>query len=70
MGIIFDYKSDSCQSFISFILKAGMREMSRAEIINAYEQHKYGVTIQNFIDAGLSIPHKKGTNREESKHIK
>lgn len=33
--------------------------MSRAEIINAYEQHKYGVTIQNFIDAGLSIPHKK-----------
>jgi hypothetical protein len=65
MGIIFDYKSDSCQSFISFILKAGMREMSRAEIINAYEQHKYGVTIQNLIDAGLSIPHKKGTNREE-----
>lgn len=43
-----------------------MREMSRAEIINAYEQHKYGVTIQNFIDAGLSIPHKKGTNREET----
>lgn len=39
--------------------------MSRAEIINAYEQYKYGVTIQNFIDAGLSIPHKKGTNREE-----
>ena len=34
------------------------------------EQHKYGVTIQNFIDAGLSIPHKKGTNRGESKHIK
>lgn len=53
---MFEYNSSSCSEFIDFLYDSGIKELSYEELINAYVNNLYGVTQQNFLDAGMLPP--------------
>jgi hypothetical protein len=56
MGI-FDYID--CKEFHSFLDDAGARTLTRDELIKAYVNNLYGVTLENFREAGMVPPTKE-----------
>lgn len=58
MGMeILDYTD--IKEFISFLDDVGLRVLSRNELIRAYAGNLYGVTLENFEEAGIPPPTKE-----------
>lgn len=58
---IFDYID--CKGFHSFLDNAGARTLTRNELIKAYVNNLYGVTLENFRAAGMAPPTKEETTK-------
>lgn len=56
---IFDYID--CKGFHSFLDDAGIRTLTRDELIKAYVNNLYDVTLENFREAGMTPPTKEET---------
>lgn len=47
------------KSFISFLDDAGLKVLTRYELIRAYIDNLYGVTLENFEETGIPPPTKE-----------
>lgn len=47
------------KGFISFLDDTGLRVLTREELIKAYTDNLYGVTLENFEEAGIPPPTKE-----------
>lgn len=54
---IFNYAD--CERFNSFLDDVGARVLTRDELIRAYVNNLYGVTLENFGEAGITPPTKE-----------
>lgn len=53
---VFDYTSTNLSAFIEEVTRIGMKGYSRTDLIGAYRLGEYGVTLENFLDAEISLP--------------
>lgn len=64
---IFDYTNS--ESFYSFLDDIGARVLTRDELIEAYVNSLYGVTLENFREAGIAPPTKKEITDLKNKQL-
>lgn len=53
---VFDYTSANLSAFVEEVTQVGMKGYSRTDLIEAYRLGKNGVTLENFLDAGMKPP--------------
>lgn len=53
---VFDYTSTNLSAFIEEVTRVGMKGYSRTDLIEAYRLGKNGITLENFLDAGMKPP--------------